>query len=181
MRRFTVVLALVLIAPSILPAIDLPKAPEGFKWREVKPIKGAFLVPDGWHFRAEEGKGTLAFFITEAKVTPPEKFMVGASINVFLGNPGAPAKIEEHLRGLAEENQVELTPGKFGPFLTLQCQFDLAKTSEHPAIRVLQLGIVNPETQSTYLVVFESPVDEWDRAWSKGEVIVKTLALNGKV
>src|SRR5437879_3854759 len=181
MRRFIVGLVFVLTAPAIYLAIDLPRPPEGFKWREVGAIKGAFLVPHGWHFRAEESKGTLAFFITEDDFTPPEMYRVGVSINVFLGDPAAPSQIEEHLRAQAEESQVEVTPGKFGPFLTLQCQYDLAKTAEHAAIRVVQMGIVNPGTQATYLVVFESPVDEWDRAWVKGKVIVMTLALNDKI
>jgi hypothetical protein len=181
MRQFGLVLLILMTALSTHLAMDLPAPPDGFKWQEVKAIEGAVLVPDGWHFRAETAKGKLAYFITEEDFTPPEKYRVGASLNVFLGNPDAPAQIEQYLGAQAKEHGVELAPGKFGPFLTLQCRYDLARTSEHEAIRVVYLGIVNPKTHATYLVLFESPVQRWERAWSKGEVIVKNLALNGKV
>jgi hypothetical protein len=98
---------------------------------------------------------------------------------VFLGNPSAPEQIEKHLRAQAEHYSVELVPGAFGPFLTLQCQYDVPETPEHGPIRLVLLGIVNSKTNASYVVMFESPVDQWAQAWSKGEVILKTLALDG--
>jgi hypothetical protein len=175
------VLPLVLFLVSLSPdrALDLPEPPDGFSWRAVPAIHGAFLVPSGWHFREEKAQGTLAYFITEEEIAPPAKFAVGATINVFLGNQSAPEQIEEHLRAQAEHYSVELVPGAFGPFLTLQCQHDIAETAEHGPIRVFHLGIVNSKTNASYLLTFESPVGQWPEAWSKGKVILKTLALDG--
>jgi hypothetical protein len=181
MKRFAEALAILLTASSFCLALDLPRPPDGFKWREVDSIQGAFLVPDGWHFRNESAKGTLAYFITEDEFVPPAKYQVGVSINVFLGNSDGPSQIEKLLRAQAEHYHVELVPGTFGPFRTLQCQYDLPKTPDHEPIRVVHLGIMNPDTNASYLVMFESPVQQWDRAWATGKVIVKTLALNGRV
>jgi len=179
MRPTAVLLLALTLTGTAALALDLPEPPEGFAWREVPAIHGAFLVPDGWHFREESADGTLAYFITEQEVTPPEKFRVGATINVYRGDPSAPEQVERILRATAEEHSVDLEPGGFGPFLTLQCRVDLPATSEHPAIRVLYLGVVNSKTQTTYFIVFESPVDQWERTWPVGKVIVSSLALDG--
>lgn len=40
--------------------MDLPPPPSGFSWQEVPELKAAFLKPNGWFFKREEEKGTLA-------------------------------------------------------------------------------------------------------------------------
>jgi hypothetical protein len=55
--------ALLLLAPFLF-AIDLPPAPPGFPWQEIPELKAAFLKPNGWYFKRETQKDTLAYFIT---------------------------------------------------------------------------------------------------------------------
>ena len=138
-------------------------------------------MPNGWHVLAERDKGTLAYFITEQPFTPPDKFLVGASINAFLGDPSAPAQIQRIVLAQVEHYRVDFGKGSFGPFDTLQCEYEIAATADHRAIRVFQLAVTHPKTHAAYLVTFESPVDEWSRTWPKGEAIVSLLALNGKM
>ena len=160
MRRFLFILGSLLSVSFLNLALELPEPPDGFAWHKVSAIQGALLVPDGWYFRADEEENAPVFFITQDKYTPPPKFRVGASLSAFPGFSDLPAMIEQHLRRRADHHSVELVPGEFGPFQTLQCQYDLPKTADHGAIRVFVLGIVNPETQTSYLVFFESPVEE---------------------
>ena len=52
-----------LLATLFLPALvatDRPVPPAGFTWQEVPELKAAFLRPDGWFFKREKDKGTLA-------------------------------------------------------------------------------------------------------------------------
>jgi hypothetical protein len=48
-------------------AIDVPPPPPGFTWQEIPELKAAFLKPNGWFFKREEQKATLAYFITKEK------------------------------------------------------------------------------------------------------------------
>ena len=144
-------------------------------------MKGAFLVPEGWHVRRQEAKGTIAYFVTEQPFEPPEMYLVGASIEIFLSNPSAPRQAYALLAEEAKLYSVELQTGGFGPFKTLQCQFELPATSEHKPIQVVHLAVTNPKTYATYLIMFESPTDEWQRTRPIGQKILQTLALNDKV
>lgn len=179
MRCPTVILVILLAFVSINLAEDLPTPPEGFSWREITEIHGFFLIPDGWYFRAEEAGGHLAFFITEEEIKPPENYLTGISINVYLDDPSAPGKLERHINEKAELYSVELITGGFGPFLTIECEYDLAETEEHGAIRIVLLAIVNSKTDASYLVMFESPVDKWTENWPKGKSVITKLGLDG--
>jgi hypothetical protein len=181
MRRVSMCAIVVLAIVPVLAGIDLPDPPQGFSWRKVPEIKGAFLVPDGWHVSSERAKGTLAYFITEQPFTPPDEFLVGVTINVFLGNPDAPAQIQEVVLAHVEQYKVQFGKGKFGPFDTLECQYEIPATDGHKATRVSRLAVTHPKTHAAYLVTFESPSEDWSRTWPKGEKVLKMLALNGKV
>ena len=39
------------------------------------------------------------------------------------------------------------------------------------------IALVNVYTKTCYFVTFESPIDQWEKAWSIGEVVINTLAL----
>ena len=62
------VLLTVFAVPSVhrvAVAIDVPPPPPGFSGQEIAELKAAFLKPNGWSFKREEQKGTLAYFITK--------------------------------------------------------------------------------------------------------------------
>src|ERR1700752_3703439 len=106
MAKLTFLLSLLIAAAAF--AIELPKAPQGFGWHEVPAIHAAFLVPQGWHFREQRDGDTLAIFITQEAFTPPEKFEVGVTINVFRNDQNAPDRVKRTLEKLAAVNSVEL-------------------------------------------------------------------------
>src|SRR5437588_4330869 len=72
-----------IVFATILLAMDLPPAPEGFTWQEIPELKAAFLKPNGWFFKREEQKGTLAYFITKEDIDKNGQFQTGLTINVF--------------------------------------------------------------------------------------------------
>jgi hypothetical protein len=175
MARTALVLCLLIAAAAA--AVELPKAPEGFAWHEVPAIRAAFLVPKGWHFREERDGRTLALFITQQAFTPPEKFEVGVSISVFRQDPAAGARVKRMLEKLASAHAVELHRGSSGgPFTTLACQFESPREGKEP-VRTHVMGIANAETDTVYLVFFESPASQWNATWEKGKTILGKLAL----
>jgi hypothetical protein len=63
--------------------MELPPPAPGFTWQEIPELKAAFLRPNGWFFKREESKGTLAYFITKENIEVSGEFQTGLTINVF--------------------------------------------------------------------------------------------------
>jgi hypothetical protein len=83
MRTAALVLLLAFCSGMIF-AADLPTAADGFTWQEVPELKAAFLKPQGWFFKREEQKDTLAYFITKENIDQSgDDFKTRLSVNVF--------------------------------------------------------------------------------------------------
>src|SRR5438445_12096251 len=79
-----ILLTLFAVIPvQTITAIDVPPPPPGFTWQEIPELKAAFLKPNGWFFKREEQKGTLAYFITKEDIDKNGQFQTGLTINVF--------------------------------------------------------------------------------------------------
>jgi hypothetical protein len=69
MRTSRSIVALFLVLSSaVVLAADLPPADDGFTWQELPEIKAAVLKPQGWFFKREQQKDTLAYFITKENI-----------------------------------------------------------------------------------------------------------------
>lgn len=87
MKKLAIITVVTLIARSLL-AADLPAAPAGFTWQEIPELKAALLKPNGWFFKREKQKDTLAYFITKEDIDKNGQFQTGLSVNVFLPKEG---------------------------------------------------------------------------------------------
>lgn len=182
MRRRPIALAAwIFLIPAFAYGLELPDAPAGFSWHEVSAIRGAFLVPDGWYFQEEVQGETRAIFITRESIPEVGLFETGVSINVITDNPSAPAHIKAILEVTAASNSVELSWDKIGPFVKLSCQFESLREGGLEPTRNFMIGLVNLETGTTYLIVFESPKSAWEEMWPKGKTILDALALEEEV
>ncbi len=180
-RRVKLALALTLISfTQIGVAIDLPTAPTGFKWQEVPELKAAFLRPDGWFFKQEEQKGTLAYFITKEDISKGGEFQTGLTINVFhLKKDPAVERGKYIIENVANAKHGERWAQKVGPFYEFGC---LTKDTDSTGTTVTQtLTVANPKTNTLYLFIFESPESDWDSARKTGKQIMDTLALDDEV
>ncbi len=146
-----------------LPAIDLPSPPPGFTWQEIPELKAAILRPNGWFFKREEGKGTLAYFITKENIENNGQFQTGLTLNVFrLKKESAVEKGRNFIYQLANRQHGEKWAREVGPFKEFGC---LTKDTEPGGTSVVQtLMVANPKTNTLYLLIFESPESEWDSA-----------------
>jgi hypothetical protein len=154
-------------------AIDLPNPPAGFTWQRVPELKAAFLKPNGWFFRHEEQKGTLAYFITKESIEGGGDFSTGLTVNVFRGmKDPATERGQALIEQIAEKMHAETYSRIVGPFHEFGCD---AKDSESV---MHYLTVANTQTNTLYFFIFESPVADWDAAWKLGKQIMDNLALD---
>jgi len=161
-------------------AASVPSPPQGYAWRHIPSIRAAILVPDGWHFREEHQGTTRAAFVTREDIGSG-RFVVGVSLNAFVGDPSAPARLKRILDEVAARCTAQQLQGANGPFVTSSCQFSSPRPDGLEPVRVYMLGIVNARTRTSYLLTFESPQSEWPATWTLGRTILDSLALETEI
>ena len=174
-------LALFVILPiETISAIDVPAPPPGFTWQEIRELKAAFLKPNGWFFKREEQKGTLAYFITKENIDKSGEFQTGLTINVFrLKKDSAVERGKDLIDQLAATKHGEKWAKDVGPFREFGC---LTRDTDASGTSVVHtLTVANPKTNTLYLLIFESPDTEWDAAWKTGKQIMDMLAIDDEI
>jgi hypothetical protein len=177
MRELLLLAFLVAIRVHSSPVTDRPTPPPGFTWQEIQELKAAVLRPQGWFFKREESKGTLAYFITKESIENGGEFRTGLTVNVFRHKKDSAvdtAKI--YIDQMAAKYHAEKWSKRVGPFEEFGCRF---KDSDSSGTTVSQaLMVANPKTNTLYLFIFESPESDWDSAWPIGKQILDTLAID---
>jgi hypothetical protein len=180
MKKFAIlILALALFVQPLL-ALDLPKPPTGFTWQEIQELKAAFLKPNGWFFKRQEDKGTLAYFITKEDINQNGQFATGLTVNVFrLKKDTAAERGKALIDNMAAEKHVKTWTRTVGPFQEFGCEM---KDTDATGTTVMSaLTVANPKTNTLYLFIFESPESDWDAAWKLGKPIMDTLAIDDDI
>ncbi|MFN7948418.1 MAG: hypothetical protein U0Z53_23910 [Blastocatellia bacterium] len=160
----------------------LPPAPEGFAWQKLEEIKGAALVPNGWFFKKEEKKGTLAYFITQEDIDKGGWYDTGLSIQVFRQpQPNTAEEVARTiLQGHNEKKELlkswKTSAGKMNGW-GYQAK---VKGANGKVTMVHSVIFSNPETKTFYWVLFESTEEKWQEALKIGEKL-QMIAFNDKV
>jgi len=169
-----------LLAATIVFAIDLPKAPPGFTWQEIPELKAGLLKPDGWHFKREAKEGTLAYFITKEDIDQKGGFQTGLSVNVFhLKKDQSVQRARDLIEQLAAKKHVQVWSRDVGTLKEFGCR--IKNTDASGTIISHNLTVANPKTNILYLFIYESPETEWEVAWKAGETIMNMLALDDEI
>ena len=170
----------VTLSAQTIVAIDVPPPPPGFTWQEIPELKAAFLKPNGWFFKREEQKGTLAYFITKENIDKNGQFQTGLTVNVFhLKKDPAVERGKYMIDQLASTKHGEKWTRDVGPFREFGC---LTKDTDSSGTVVMQtLTVANPKTNTLYMFIFESPESEWDAGWRTGKQIMDTLAIDDQI
>lgn len=178
-------LSILLSAGIALAAVDPPEAPPGFSWRRLVKIKAAFLVPDGWHFMRGEQENTTAFFITRENIEEVGSFDTGLSINVIRDRPDldAVAYARSYIVAVLESNEVIGEPfaNEVGRLKGFGAQVKVAGDEERPDIVMHYLAIGNSETNTLYILFFESPEPRWEEDWKTGQTMLRFFLLDDEV
>lgn len=179
-RKIAVLTLAASLLVQTLRATDLPKPPGGFTWQEVPELKAAILKPDGWFFKKESDKGTLAYFITKEDLNKSDQFSTGLTVNVFhLKQDSAVDHGKDLINNMASQHHVKPWIQSFGPFQEFGCL--LKDTDTTGTIVMHALAVANPKTNTLYLFIFESPESDWDAAWKLGKQIMDTLVLDNEI
>jgi hypothetical protein len=180
MRGLSLLTFLVALLVNAVPATERPAAPPAFTWQEIPELKAAFLRPEGWFFKREEDKGTLAYFITKENIASGSEFQTGLTVNVFLHKKdNAVDTAKYYIDQLAAKKHGEKWSKDAGPFKEFGC---LIKDTDSSGTIVSQmLMVANPQTNTLYLFIFESPESEWNSAWKIGKQIMDALAIDDDI
>ena len=174
---FTVLSAF--LACARLAAQETSPAPEGYSWKKLDEIKASFLLPNGWHFKAERVDQTLAYFLSEEDIEAKGEFETGLTLNVSHAE-NAQKKAAATLAMLAQApgNQVQdAWEMQTGVLKGMGVRIRKTEKGSDPLIMVV-LAISNSKTNALYLLIFESPEARWKKAWEKGEKMMKLFVLD---
>lgn len=158
---------------------DMPAAPNGFEWSQCKNIESWFLKPNGWYAKEEENSSTKACFITKEKIVPGGQFNTGLTVNKISGVMAKTGKKpSEYAVSFIQalENEAE----KADTINTLDSDVFAGswRYSENKNIKAYNAAAGNDADDSLYLIIFESPSEEWDTVWdSTGQIIIRKMAL----
>jgi hypothetical protein len=180
MKRIALIGLLVALLTRELSATDLPKPPAGLAWQEIPELKAAFLKPDGWFFKRESGKGTLAYFITKEDINKTGEFETGLTVNVFrLKQDSAVDRGKALIDQMSEKHHVMTQSRESGPFKEFTCE--MTDTDATGTTMIHALTVANPKTNTLYLFIFESPAATWDVAWKLGQQIMDKLSIDDSI
>lgn len=180
MKKLTLLSLFVMLFAQSLLAITLPTPPAGFTWQEIPELKAALLKPEGWFYKREEQKGTLAYFISKEDIDKNGRFQTGLTVNVLhLKKDSAVERGKGIIQELATTKNVKAFEQDAGSFRKFAC---LAKDTDSSGTTVMYtLAVANPKTNTLYLIVFESPESDWDAAWKVGKQMVDILPLEESI
>lgn len=176
-------LLLSLALPALAEDAPLPAPPEGFRWQHLEPVKANFLLPEGWFYRQEVNQGTLAYFITETEIVEGALFDTGLSINVIpqasqrTGGIAAPDYARAYIAQCSKTYAGSIAwQFEQDMFRGYGCEFS---TEPQPGARITMhtLAIGNVDTDTLYILWFESPAEEWAVAWQTGERLMSLFSL----
>ena len=179
-------LAITLLFPALALPVRTPPAPppDGFSWKRIEEVHASFLMPDGWHFKAEANGGTLAFFFTPEKLKKGDIFDTGLTINVFRNLEGkdAVAYAEAFVAEAARQHEAldgwKLDAGVLHGFGVVTRQ--LGKPGE--VAHLISYHVIgNARTNTLYILWFESPEPTWEAQWKGGKRMLTQFMLDDEV
>jgi hypothetical protein len=180
-RRILNVATIVVFLAVRAISIELPTPPDGFSWQEIPAIKAAILTPEGWYYHEEKRGKTLAIFVTKEHIPTKKFFETGATVNVFLDNPSAPSQVIKMVEDAAAKNSVEVSRSSFDVFIRLDVMFDSPRPEGKEPARTVISGIINKDTRTSYLLIFETPISTWKEFWPKGQFILDFFAFESEI
>lgn len=156
---------------------ELPESTEGFNWKYLPESFLAVLAPNDWHFLSEPGGGMQNYFISQENIGTEGSLKTGLTINIIHNDKKDALRIAKDLPSeimkLANIEPVEVTERTAGN-LTIY-EFQYSKDFGEYRGTVYQFIATNEETNTVYVITFESPTDEWEEAWAKGQVMLNQL------
>lgn len=158
-------------------------APKGFSWKHFSELGVTVQVPDGWHSRVLNEKGTKAIQITKEK-PDARGFETGLTVNLIqrktdaemsaaiLGVGGYMAKLHDTFTKLIESR---VTENKGIPTMILDGVRNLPDQKERGLYHTRTVVHIFKPSRRIYTLVFGSPADRWDADYKLGHVMLSPI------
>ena len=167
-------------------SLDLPAPPSGFDWVEAPEIKGAFLKPHGWYFKAHKQGEIQGYFIAKEDINQDGSFLTGMSVHVIPNIPQkqgiSPTEFAfSFIRLATESREILKDPWShdMGPFKSFGVV--LINLDPQGNYNTHNLVIANDQTGTAYIVTYEAPTHTWKEAWGIGETMLGKLLIDSDI
>lgn len=161
----------------------LPACPDGFSWTRSPALEAFVPCPNGWYFHEvdNDGRGSKSAYFTREDFAKTQQFFTGFVVNVVRGIPRDTAPLCKAfvilcLEGIAP---LELFEDSNEDYYTYGIEkINPPKGYRVADTRIRVVGVSNKQTNTLYLVQFESPADRWGTDWQIGRQIYDMLKIN---
>ncbi|RTQ46263.1 hypothetical protein EJV47_22300 [Hymenobacter gummosus] len=162
--------------------------PVGFRWQLLPEVKAASLLPYTWNYKAETSRDAQAYFLTREKIVGNSQFQTGLTLNVVRQMTAKSKQSAEAYaqafsartgRGAGQQVLGQETKTQ-GALRLFGVRYRVATGAAGPKI-IQQWAIANRNTDTFYLLLFDSPEKDWPQAWKLGEEMIRQLRLDAGV
>lgn len=176
---------------AVLPKDDampgLPAAPAGYQWEACREIKGALLRPEGWHFRKRIDGNQRAYFISKEDLNVVDQFTTGLSFIALVGygkekRVSASEFAKNYIERAASSSHIRKAPWRkqLGPFVSHGVVITTPDARKGDFVSHM-LVIANEETGTVYIVIFESPVEDWAKMKAVSHPMLEKLFIDSDI
>ena len=183
-KPFRRLIVLSLFVASAALATDLPPAPDGFSWQQLDAIRGALLMPNGWHFLVRTNHGETNYYLSEDDLSGRD--LEGELGTALLAGVVHVDKSDAQDRALKMLLMLEKSEGaelqdtwktEVGGLEGFGARVRMT-VNDHPPLMMAALAIGNPKTGALYLFVYESPETRWKQTWESGRKMFDSVRLD---
>ena len=158
--------------------------PAGYRWGDCNNIVASFPTPEGWHIKEETKGETRACFITLEEITAGGIYSTGLAINTI---PNTSAKMGRKPSEIAQDyarkanggNNQEVEERTLGDFKSFKAKSATLKFPQLGRSMTMQTtAIANDRKNITYILTFEAPESEGNKAQQIGEMMIQRAKLD---
>ncbi len=168
-------------AQASTPTSSQPAAPDGYAWYTAKNGVGNFLVPKAWFAKEEIQGDTHALFITQGVIPDGGQFAVGLTVNQFRNfsnvqtiKPSDFAK--QYASALSRKGEVLVSTVVKGNKTDLNIvRVRDVHDGKTTIIHYITIGM--DAEDRFYVLIFEAPQEEFDRAFTLAKPMLNLFAL----
>lgn len=166
-------------------AAELPLAPAGYKWVELREYKSAFLKPAQWfEVQRHLEPGIFGLLLTKEDIQKQGYSCTGLVVFIALDaakKVGIPPS--EHARNtvmkMAREEDVVKAPwAKTQDIFQSHGIVFKSKDKNCGDVTEYFLGIGNDATGTYYTISFKAPTSSWNEAWKTAEPMLKKFLID---
>jgi hypothetical protein len=179
-------------APTFQTAAQQPTTiPEGFEQKYISDLNINVLVPTGWFYKWVPQSDTKAFFITKEDIDVTGRFSTGLTVNIEYDVENVDETAWSFITTVANQSITKKVLGEgikssnktntmilYGVTVEAELPVSNNDPNPNPEKTLSYFSIADIQTNTLYLMIFESPRNEWDSEWNQFGVEVTFSVIN---